>query len=175
MDQGTRHNRQHIQRNHTRTEEKEEYYENRSRPTSTTTTEKTKHQRRFKRTLTNNIINLSRYHLTPRETSLLSKGLNFIPTPKKEHPAKLLQDILLFDRKLRLKYYVHQDSTTEPIELTEEDNTKHDILHPSSGWTPSSGQDPFLESYRSIIIHNTLKEIKRKNNKKMKRNLQKEE
>ena len=38
--------------------------------------------------------------------------------------------------------YFHQDSTIEPTELTEEDNTQNDILHPSSGWTPPSGQDP---------------------------------
>ena len=38
-----------------------------------------------------------------------------------------------------------------------------------------SGQDPFLESYRSTKIHNTMKEIKRKNNRKFKRNLKKEE
>ena len=72
-------------------------------------------------------------------------------------------------------YYFQQDSTTEAIELTEEDNTQNDIMHPSSGWTPPSGQDPFFESYRSTIIHNTMKEIKRKNNKKFKRNLKKEE
>ena len=71
---------------------------------------------------------------------------------------------------------MNQDSTIEQqqIELREEDNIKNDILHPSSGWTPPSGQDPFLESYRSTIIHNTLKEIK-KNNRKFKRNFKKEE
>ena len=84
----------------------------------------------------------------------------FIPTPNKEHPAKHLQDILLYDRKLRLKYYFHQDTTTETTELTEDDNTHNDILHPSSGLTPPSGQEPFSESYRSTIIHNTMKEIK---------------
>ena len=42
-----------------------------------------------------------------------------------------------------------------------------DGLHPQD--------DPFLVSYRSTIIHNTTKEIKRKNNKKFKRNLKKEE
>ena len=141
------------------------------RPRQTNTTEKTIHQRRFKRTLAH-IINLSKHHLTPGETSLLSKGLNFIPTPKREHPAKLLQDILLFDRKLRLKYFFHQDSTTGTTESTEEENT---TLYPSFGWTPPSGQDPFLESYRSTIIHNTLKEIKKKKNRKFKRNLKKEE
>ena len=109
--------------------------------------------------------------MTHGETSLLSKGLNFIPTPKKEHPAELLQDILLFDRRLRLKYFFYQDShtTTEPSEET------NPTLHPSSGWTPPSGQDPFLESYRSTIIHNTLKEIQKNKNKKYKANLKKEE
>ena len=95
-----------------------------------------------------------------------------------EHTAKLLQDILLFDRKLRLKYYFHQDTlyeSTESNELTEEKDTLYnDILPPSSGWTPPSGQDPFPESYRSTKLHNTIKEIK-KNNNKFKKNLKKEE
>ena len=130
---------ENIHRNHTRSEKKEEHSQNRPRQTNTTTTEKTKQQRKFKRTLPL-IINLSKYHLTPGETSLLSKGLNFIPTSKKEHPAKLLQHILLFDRKLRLKYFFHQDSTTGTTESTEEENT---TLHPSCVWTPPSGQDPF--------------------------------
>ena len=80
----------YLQRNHPGTEEEEEYHQNRSGPSRSTTTEKTEHQRRFKRTLTYIIINLSRYHLTPGEKSLLSKGLNFIPTQNKEHPAELL-------------------------------------------------------------------------------------
>ena len=40
--------------------------------------------------------NLSKYQVTHGETLLLSKGLIFIPTPHKKHPAKHLQDILLF-------------------------------------------------------------------------------
>ena len=108
MEQNTRHNGEYLQRNITRSEE-EEHSETRPRQTNTTTKE-TKHQRRFKRTITH-ITNLSKHKLTPGETSLLSKGPNFIPTPKKEHPAKLLQDILLFDRRLRLKYFFHHDIT----------------------------------------------------------------
>ena len=136
MEQNTRHHREHIQRDLTRSEKEGEY--NQDRPEQTkTTAKKTKHQRRFKRTLTH-IINLSKYQPTHGETSLLSKGLNFIPTPKKEHPAKLLQDILLFDRRLRLKYFFHQDSATT-TESSEESNS---TLHPSSGWIPPSGQDP---------------------------------
>ena len=41
--------------------------------------------------------------------------------------------------------------------------------------TPPSGQDPFVESYRSTIIHNTLKEIKKNDKKQFKKNLKKEE
>ena len=51
------------------------------------------------------VINLSQYQLTPPEISLLSKGLNFIPTPGRDHPAIIIQDYLLFERKLRLKYH----------------------------------------------------------------------
>ena len=102
MDQDTRNHRQYLQTNHPGTEEEGECHQNRSGPSWSTTTEKTKHQNKFKRTLAHSIINLSRYQLTPEEKALLSKGLNFIPTPNKEYPAQLLQDILLFDRKLRL-------------------------------------------------------------------------
>ena len=77
----------------------------------------------------------------------------------------------MFDRRLRLKYFFYQDSTT----TTEPSEETNPTLHPSSGWTPPSGQDTFLESYRSTIIHNTLKEIQKNKNKKYKRNLKKEE
>ena len=90
---------ENISKDHIRLEKKE-HSENKLRQTNTTK-EKTKHHKTFKRTLTH-IINLSKHHLTPGETSLLSKELNFIPTPYKEHSAQLLQNIFLFDRKLRL-------------------------------------------------------------------------
>ena len=101
--------------------------------------QKKQNSRRFKRTITHNITNLGKYQLTTGEISLLSKGLTFIPTLHKEHPAKPLHDILLYDRKLRLKYYFHQDTpneSTESTEQTEEEDTIHNnILHPSSEWT----------------------------------------
>ena len=50
-------------------------------------------------------INLSAYKLTKNEENLLNKGLNFIPTPSREHPSHILQDFLLFDRKLRTKIF----------------------------------------------------------------------
>ena len=81
MEQNARHHREHIQRDLTRSEKEEKHNQDRSQQTNTTT-KKTKHQRRFKRTLTH-IISLSKYQLIPGEISLLSKGLNFIPAPKR--------------------------------------------------------------------------------------------
>ena len=121
------------------------------------------------------ITNLSSHTLTKHQISLLSIGLNFIPTPKKDHPAKILQDILLFDRKLRLKYYIYQsDSDTDPNITTTTDHTKNTILNPSSGWTPPSGQDPFLDTYRSLITNEFLNQLDTSSTK-IKKNLKKEE
>ena len=63
MEQDTRDHREYIQRDHTQLEKKEEHSKNRPRQTNSTTIEKTKHHRSFKRTLTH-IINLSKHHLT---------------------------------------------------------------------------------------------------------------
>ena len=121
------------------------------------------------------ITNLSSHTLTKHQISLLSRGLNFIPTPKKDHPAKILQDILLFDRKLRLEYYFYQlNSDTDPNITTTTDHTKSTILNPSSGWTPASGQDPFLDTYRSSITNEFLKQLDTPSTK-VKKNLKKEE
>ena len=59
---------------------------------------------------TSQITNLSNHQLSRDEIALLSKGLNFIPTQRRDHPAKMLQDILLFDRRIRLKYNFYNAS-----------------------------------------------------------------
>ena len=109
------------------------------------------------------IINLSQYKLNQDEISLLSKGLNFIQTPKPDHPAKILQDLLHFDRKLRLKYHFHQDQPKQQQDsdtsINEIDIPRTSILTPRSGWTPPSGQDPFLDTCRSMILKTTQEEI----------------
>ena len=83
-------------------------------------------------------MNLSNYKLTKHETSILEKGLNFIPTPSREHEVKILQDFLLFERKLRLYHKLHKRE--EDIETTdessEEEDSPHKILRPSKGWKP---------------------------------------
>ena len=123
------------------------------------------------------IINLSQHILNQDKISLLSKGLNFIPTPKPDHPAKILQDLLLFHRKLRLKYHFHQDTpiTQQDSDTsTESDIPRASILTPNSGWTPPSGQDTFLDTYRSMILKTTQDEITN-NKQRYEKNLKKQE
>ena len=156
MDHNRRHTRSNIQRNSTRAEKKE------AQTTTSTTNNKFKQppQKKHKNCRFQKpkppITNLSSHKLTKDQITLLSKGLNFIPTPKKDHPAKILQDILLFDRKLRLKYHFHQPIPTQTSKSQTDTST---LLNPSSGWTPPSGQDPFLDTYRSSIMNQILKEL----------------
>ena len=75
--------------------------------------------------------NLSSYTLTKHQISLLSKGTQFYLNTKKDHPAKILQDILLLDRKLRLKYHFHQPISTPDLNTnTTTDSKTNTILKP---------------------------------------------
>ena len=51
-----------------------------------------------------NVVNLSRRNLTGSEISLLSKGLNFVPTSNTIDKAKLKTEIEALGRVLRLKW-----------------------------------------------------------------------
>ena len=56
-----------------------------------------------------NVTNLSQRQLTNWEISLLSKGLNFVPTPNRIDKAKLKQELEGFGRKLRLTWHFRND------------------------------------------------------------------
>ena len=94
--------------------------------------------------------NLSSYNLSEAERNLLGKGLNFVPTPPREHPAIILQDFLLFDQKLRLRYYF-EDKESKPQE-----QPISSILKCSTGWTPPGSQDQNFDSYRHTCTHTHL-------------------
>ena len=115
-------------RNTTGTQEKEiqitHPYSNQQQPS------KNKHKNRRYKKPNFPITNLSNHQLSKDEINLLSKVLNFIPTPRRDHPAKMLQDILLFDRRIRLRYHFTgtADQTKGP-----QQPTSNQILQPSSG------------------------------------------
>ena len=115
------------------------------------------------------IVNLSNHQLSQPEISLLDKGLNFIPTPPREHPAKILQDLLLFDRRIKLhNFFFGSDNRIQ------EQQPLHPLIKPSSGWTPQSGLEPHIDIFKENIIHDTMRELKRPP-KHMRYNLTKEE
>ena len=51
------------------------------------------------------IVNLSSYVLTKSETSVLSKGLGFCPTPGAPDIGKIIQDLDTFKRRTRLNLF----------------------------------------------------------------------
>ena len=81
------------------------------------------------------ITNLSNYQLFKHQIILLTKGLNFIPTPRKDHPAKILQDILFY-RKIRFKCHFYHNSNHSNSDTSQDRNSTEQpantILHPSS-------------------------------------------
>ena len=101
-----------------------------------------------------NTVNLSTYKLTTAEENLLNRGLNFIPTPSREHPSHILQDFLLYDRKLRLKYFF-MDKEKEHI--PKEDKT----FKPTTGWTPPATQDRsmYFDNYRKFTHQELMQEL----------------
>ena len=57
------------------------------------------------------VVHLSRRNLTGSEISLLSKGLNFVPTSNTIDKAKLKTELEVFGRILRLKWHFRNEET----------------------------------------------------------------
>ena len=72
--------------------------------------------------------------------------------------SKYYKIFYCFDRRLRLKYHFHQEQ--ENSSITHEDTTCNNLLYPSSGWTPPSGQFQFLETYRSTTLNSIFESLK---------------
>ena len=56
-----------------------------------------------------NVVNLSKRNLTDCEISLLSKGLNFVPTSNKIDKTKLKRELEALGRMLRLKWHFRNE------------------------------------------------------------------
>jgi hypothetical protein len=100
-------------------------------------------------------LNVSSVTLSDSETSLLSKGLNFCPTPREVNDLQLREDARAFFRRLRLKEHFSrkdskEDSASKPqdaIEVLE----KHPFYRPKSTWEPPPGKCGALESYIDAV------------------------
>ena len=105
------------------------------------------------------IFNLSKYTLTDAETSLLERGLKFIPTKPHVDISKLLADLREWERRMRLMEYFHEDG--QPITNTQQTN-KEDIQMKISAreknkiFMPTSGRDVNLDLYIEMVKEDIL-------------------
>ena len=105
------------------------------------------------------VINLSDQILTPDQLSVLSKGLNFCPTPKEPNPGELRTDLDDFHRRLRLNLHFSdpEEDTSPPTPLLLPDNFnstvefKHHKFKLKSSFNPTG--PPNLETFITINEH----------------------
>ena len=85
------------------------------------------------------VTNLSKRDLTPDEISLLSKGLNFVPTTKQSITRTKAQ-LKEWESLVRLRefWYNREGAVSDNVD-------KEDSKYKESKWTPPKGRDPCLE------------------------------
>ncbi|XP_060071249.1 uncharacterized protein LOC132551153 [Ylistrum balloti] len=86
------------------------------------------------------IVNLSDRVLNKAELDVLSKGLNFCPTPGAPQLDNILTHTYLFNRRVRINHFFKDTPEQErsPFRRT-------------SGWTPPAGNDTFLDTFLNIV------------------------
>ena len=87
-----------------------------------------------------NVVNLSSKNLSSAEISLLSKGLNFVPSPGEVNISELKTDLEAFGRKLRLKWHFRES----------EDDFSYNPFKKKSSFNPPK-VDAAIELYLSKI------------------------
>ena len=86
-----------------------------------------------------NIINLSKTTLSMYQVGILMRGLNFTPTPAKNH-IELKSDIHAFTRKLRLTEFFHSS------EKDKEKNDPNDsLVKPKAHFNPPRNRSKELD------------------------------
>ena len=119
----------------------------------------------------NGIVNLSRHILTKSETGVLSKGLEYCPTPGATDIGNIIQDLDVFKRKTRLNLFF-QGSNEDP----EDKNTQSGVPfeHKSlNSNLPSIPVGPFQLETMFYSIEQDLHRLKYRQPRK--KNLNKEE
>ena len=93
-----------------------------------------------------NVVNLSKRNLNDAEISLLSEGLNFVPTCSNIDKAKLKMELEAFGRMLRLKWHF----------CNENKDIYRDMFKPKSKFNPRN-EDAVIELYLSSLEEKLIK------------------
>ena len=102
------------------------------------------------------VINLSKYKLTEDEFSILSKGINFCPTPGSPDPGELRTDLDSLHRRLRLRYHFRDDDGTEWVVPSDDDLDCQSPFAHHKFRLPSKFNPPQATSLEAMIICNEL-------------------
>ena len=92
------------------------------------------------------VVNLSRRNLTGPEISLLSKGLNFVPTSNTKDKTKLKMELEALGRILRLKWHFRNEENVFDL----------DQFKPKSTCNPRN-KDSTIEVYMSSLEEKLMK------------------
>ena len=97
------------------------------------------------------VVNTSKYTPTNSELQLLSKGLQFVPSPSdfsNSDRIELYTDVLEFNRRLHLKLFFQNREDNRPIQQSP--------FRESSGWTPPVGINTQFERFVNCVTHDAL-------------------
>jgi hypothetical protein len=103
------------------------------------------------------VLNLSKITLNKDQLSVLSKGLNFRPTPDKPDPGQYKIDLDSLHRRLRLRTKFHDPDDSNSIEyhennLMDPEPFQHRKFRVKSSYNPVG--PPNLEAFIAINEHN---------------------
>ncbi|KAK3734107.1 hypothetical protein RRG08_000022 [Elysia crispata] len=95
------------------------------------------------------VINLSSQPLTPKQTQLLSKNLNFCPTPSAINliHVELNEDLYRFSLRLRLAEFFYDEDDEKIDHTTHSQSPPPAFLRKPSSFTPDSGRDLALDTF----------------------------
>ncbi|GFO06495.1 flagellar protein flil [Plakobranchus ocellatus] len=96
------------------------------------------------------VINFSSHILTDPQTQLLSRNLNFCPTPHHINHIELSEDIHRFCRRLRLPEFFYDEENTKPHEPLPS------FLQKPSSFTPNADRDPALDAFIKAVTKDLM-------------------
>ena len=103
------------------------------------------------------VINLSAYTLSPDEISVLSKGMNFCPTPGAPDPGESRTDLDNLHRRLRLRYHFRdEDGTQWDVPPDSENTHSSEPFEHKKIKNPSRFNPPGPTALEAIILSNEL-------------------
>ena len=98
------------------------------------------------------VISLSTAQLSNTEIKLLSRGLTFVPTPKRTNWSETQADINDFARRLRLKEFFqnNQANSTNPSDEVRK------RFRCKGTWAPPNGRDAALDAFISAVENDIM-------------------